>query len=52
VPATTGYLKGIKAALAVMGVCDDFMEFPLSSFDDAQKQIIRKNLSALKIPQK
>jgi 4-hydroxy-tetrahydrodipicolinate synthase len=48
VPAATNYLKGIKAALSVMGICDDFMEFPLRSFDHVEKQTIEKNLSTIK----
>ena len=46
---TSGFLKGIKAALSIMGICGDEMEFPLSQLDDRQKDILRKNLSDLKL---
>ena len=48
-PVNSGFLKGIKAALSVMGICDDQMEFPLNQLDTGQKEIIKKNLSDLKL---
>ena len=47
VPATTGYLKGIKCALSLMGICGDTMEFPLIPLAGAEKDTIRKNLAEL-----
>lgn len=46
VPATAGYLKGIKTALSLMGICDDHMAYPLSPLADNEKEVISKNLAA------
>ena len=46
---TSGFLKGIKSALSIMGICGDEIEFPLSALAGRQKDIMRKNLLDLKL---
>jgi dihydrodipicolinate synthase/N-acetylneuraminate lyase len=48
-PVAVGFLKGIKTALSVMGICSDRMEFPLGALDERQKETIKKNLSELQL---
>ncbi|MEX2592945.1 MAG: dihydrodipicolinate synthase family protein [Anditalea sp.] len=43
----SSYLKGLKAALSILGICNDFMASPLSSFEKEEKEIIKDNLSHL-----
>ncbi|MUH34661.1 dihydrodipicolinate synthase family protein [Zobellia amurskyensis] len=35
------YTKGTKCALAVMGICEDYMALPLRKFADIEREIIR-----------
>jgi 4-hydroxy-tetrahydrodipicolinate synthase len=49
VPTGTSYLKGIKAVLSIMGICNAFMAYPLIPLDAREKEIIRTNLSELKV---
>ncbi|AQQ71154.1 putative 2-keto-3-deoxy-galactonate aldolase YagE [Limihaloglobus sulfuriphilus] len=42
-------LKGIKCALGLMGVCNDFISEPFHRFRDPEREIIRKFLSEIKI---
>ncbi|KEO74273.1 dihydrodipicolinate synthase [Anditalea andensis] len=38
----SSYLKGLKAALSVLGICSDFIASPLSSFKIEEKEKIKK----------
>ncbi len=48
VSTTTSYLKGVKTALSVMGICHDFTCPPLMPLTEREKEIIRENLTGLK----
>lgn len=44
----SSYLKGVKAGLSVLGICNDFLASPFSKFDEEHKEKIRlaiKNLN-------
>ena len=45
----SSYIKGVKTALNLMGVCSDYMGEPFHKFKDAEREIIRKNLMDLNI---
>lgn len=42
-------IKGIKCALSVLGVCDDFMASPFHRFHDTERAIIKEHLQTLGI---
>ncbi len=42
-------IKGIKCALSVLGVCDDFMASPFHRFHDRERAIIKEHLQTLGI---
>lgn len=42
-------IKGIKCALSVLGVCDDFMAAPFHRFHDKERAIIKDHLQTLGI---
>ena len=44
-----GYLKGLKCALACVGLCDDALAEPLHRFDDLSRSLIRERLERLEI---
>jgi 4-hydroxy-tetrahydrodipicolinate synthase len=41
-------IKGIKCALSLLGICDDFMAEPFHRFRDAEREKVRHFLSQLK----
>lgn len=43
----SSYLKGLKCALSVMGVCNDFMAEPFRRFKEPERQKIRQMLDDL-----
>jgi 4-hydroxy-tetrahydrodipicolinate synthase len=43
----SSYLKGMKCALSVMGICSDFMAEPFTRFDETEKSRIKKLLEEL-----
>lgn len=45
----SSYLKGLKCALSVMGICSDFMADPFSSFREEERKQIIKALEALHV---
>lgn len=45
----SSYLKGVKAALSVLGICNDFLAAPFNKFDEAHKDKIRTAISALSL---
>jgi len=45
----SSYLKGVKAALSVLGICNDFLAAPFNKFDEAHKEKIRTAIEALKM---
>jgi 4-hydroxy-tetrahydrodipicolinate synthase len=42
-------IKGIKCALSLMGICDDFMAEPFHRFKEPERELIRKNLISLEL---
>jgi 4-hydroxy-tetrahydrodipicolinate synthase len=45
----SGVVKGIKCALACLGICSDLPALPLQGFGDAERGLIRERLSELGI---
>jgi hypothetical protein len=45
-------IKGIKCALALLGVCDDFMAEPFHRFREPERGRVRQILNELKLPLK
>lgn len=43
----SSYLKGLKCALSVMGICDDFMTEPFHRFNDPERKKIEQALDEL-----
>ena len=43
------YLQGVKCALSVMGICNDTLALPYTSFGDQEKEKIRKSLEQLNV---
>ena len=43
-------IKGIKCALSILGVCDDFMAAPFHRFHESERREIQDHLDRLKIP--
>ena len=45
----SSYLKGVKSALSVLGICNDFLASPFNRFDEAHKDRIRAAIDALEL---
>ncbi len=43
----SSYLKGVKCALSLMGICDDHLSFPYRKFRDAERERVRRALEIL-----
>ncbi|MDP4208642.1 MAG: dihydrodipicolinate synthase family protein [Bacteroidota bacterium] len=43
----SSYLKGVKCALSLMGICNDYMPEPFNRFQDEERAKIRQSLEAL-----
>jgi len=43
----SSYLKGLKCALSVLGICSDFMAEPFHRFNEPEREKIKKALKAL-----
>ncbi len=46
-PAQTNYLRGLKCALSLLGVCGDALAEPLQSFDASERAELESRLSAI-----
>ena len=46
---SSAVIKGIKAALSILGVCDDFMAEPFRRFRDPQREQVRAVLCRLNL---
>lgn len=44
----SSYLKGVKSALSVLGICNDYLAAPFNKFDEAHKDKIRQAIDNLK----
>jgi 4-hydroxy-tetrahydrodipicolinate synthase len=42
------YIKGIKCALSVMGICDDYVALPIRRYGKEERRNIERNIQALK----
>lgn len=45
----SSYLKGVKCALSLLGICNGFLAAPFNQFDDAHRKIIQESLEKLEI---
>ena len=45
----SSYLKGVKAGLSVLGICNDFLAAPFNKFDAAHKDKIREAIEKLEL---
>jgi 4-hydroxy-tetrahydrodipicolinate synthase len=45
----SSYIKGLKTALNLMGVCDDYMAEPFHKFEKKEREIVRNKLIELGI---
>jgi 4-hydroxy-tetrahydrodipicolinate synthase len=45
----SGYLKGVKTTLSLLGVCNDFMAEPFCKFESKEREIIKDRLIGLGI---
>ena len=43
----SSYLKGLKCALSIMDLCNDFMAEPFHKFRETEREIIRQHLIEL-----
>ena len=43
----SSYLKGVKCALSLLGICDDYLSWPYRKFRAEERERIRKALEAL-----
>jgi len=43
----SSYLKGLKCALSIMGICNDFMAEPFHRFNDQERKIVETALNNL-----
>ncbi len=43
----SSYLKGLKCALSVMGLCDDYMADPFCRFGDEKRELIKEGLERI-----
>lgn len=45
----SSYLKGVKCALSLLGICDDYLSYPYRKFRTEERDRIRQALGALGI---
>ncbi|WP_234364140.1 dihydrodipicolinate synthase family protein [Lunatibacter salilacus] len=43
----SSYLKGLKAALSILGLCDNYLAGPYTAFEGGEVEAIRKNLESI-----
>lgn len=48
----SSYLKGVKCALSLLGICDDYVTYPYRRFLSAERERIREALAALGVGSK
>lgn len=46
----SSYLKGVKCALSLLGICNDYLSYPYRKFRDEERARIREALEAAGIP--
>jgi len=45
-PTESSYLKGLKCAVSLLGICEDFMAEPFCAFGSAEREKVRKHMVA------
>jgi 4-hydroxy-tetrahydrodipicolinate synthase len=43
-PYASSYLKGLKCAVSLLGICDDFVAEPFRAFDANEREIVRTHM--------
>ena len=43
----SSYLKGLKCALSLLGICNDYLSYPYQKFRNEERARIRQALEAL-----
>ncbi|MFO0842133.1 MAG: dihydrodipicolinate synthase family protein [Gemmataceae bacterium] len=46
-PANSSYLRGVKAALSLLGICSGYLAEPFRPFDEREREQLRERLEAL-----
>jgi 4-hydroxy-tetrahydrodipicolinate synthase len=46
-PANSSYLRGLKCALACLGLCDDYLAQPFRRFGAEERRLIEERLREL-----
>ena len=46
---SSAIIKGLKCALSLLGICDDFMAEPFHRFRDAERALLHEHLNALQL---
>lgn len=49
-PGISGYLRGLKCALSLLGICDDFVAEPFERFAPPERERVRRHLADLGFP--
>ena len=44
----SSYLKGVKCALSLLGICDDYLSYPYRRFRAEERERIRQALEAVR----
>ncbi|MFA6567635.1 MAG: dihydrodipicolinate synthase family protein [Victivallales bacterium] len=44
---SSSFIKGVKCALSLMNICDDFMEEPFHRFRGGERSLVEKKLKEL-----
>ncbi|MEM7601647.1 MAG: hypothetical protein AAF357_09555, partial [Verrucomicrobiota bacterium] len=47
---SSAIIKGLKCALSILGICDDYMASPFSRFHDAEQELIGAYLQKHGVP--
>jgi len=45
----SSYLKGVKCALSILGICNDFLAYPFNHFGEEQRSIIKTAIKDLQL---
>lgn len=49
-PDSAAFLRSVKCALSIMGICDDYLAEPFVRFNDQQREKVRQFVAKLEIP--
>jgi 4-hydroxy-tetrahydrodipicolinate synthase len=48
-PANSSYLRGLKTALSLVGICSGYLAEPFRPFEDHERELLRQRLEALSL---